>query len=102
MAANPPLVLLVEADPDRRRAMSELFSRERFEVLGVARPEAAQSATVVSPRLVALSLLEGGERLLPFVAAWRSDPKRARVPLLAIVSAEEEALAAAALDAGAD
>src|SRR5258707_819498 len=93
MPVSLPLVLLVEADPDRRRAMSELFARERFEVLGVARPEAAQSATVVSPRLVALSLLESGERLLPYVAAWRSDPERARVPLLAIVRTEDEALA---------
>jgi putative two-component system response regulator len=99
---NEPLVLLVDPNPERRRALAELFAREHFEVLGVAMPEAAQSSPILALRLVALSLLEGGDRLLPFISEWRSHPERARVPLLAIVPADDDELAAAALEAGAD
>lgn len=99
---NQPLVLLVDPDVERRRAIGAFFERERFQVLGASLLDSARNAAIVSPRLVALSLFSDPDGMLPYIAEWRLDPDRARVPLVAITPAADIELANAALTAGAD
>jgi putative two-component system response regulator len=102
---SQPLLLLVERDDARRSLMTELFSRERFDVVAVVdagEAAAARSSAAVSACVAAISLVDGAEGLLSFVAAWHGSAGNLRVPVLAIVSTEDERTASAALEAGAD
>jgi putative two-component system response regulator len=97
-----PLILLVEPDPVRRRALRDVMAAGLYQVLAVETPEAASNAAMVSPQLVALSLLSDPARLLPFVEGWRNEADRARIPLLAFTPENDLWIAEAALSAGAD
>jgi putative two-component system response regulator len=94
------LLVIVEPDEKRREEFALAFGQEPFTVLAVG-PEAATSFLMVSPDAVALSFL-GGRELLEMATGWGDDPERARIPLVAIVPAEDRVLAEEAWAAGMD
>jgi len=97
-----PLVLLVEESESRRSAIAAQIEAARFSCLPVGDPAAAAAAALVSPQVVAVSLLGGAPAPRELLRSWRNEAGRAALPLLAIVPAGADGLADAALSEGAD
>lgn len=97
-----PLVLLVEESESRRSEIAAAIEAARFRCLPVGDPAAAAAAAIVSPQVVAVSLLERAPTAKELLRSWRNEAGRAALPLLAIVPAGAEDLAEAALSDGAD
>jgi HD-GYP domain-containing protein (c-di-GMP phosphodiesterase class II) len=94
--------LLVEESEGRRAEITAAFEAARFRCLPIGDPAAAAAAALVSPQVVAVSLLGGDPKAKELLRNWRNEAGRAALPLLAIVPAADEAASAAALSDGAD
>ncbi len=99
---SSPLVLLVEESESRRIEVAAAIEAAHFRCLAVGDPAAATAAALVSPQVVAVSLLENASTANDLLSSWRNEAGRAALPLLAIVPAGAEDLAEAALSDGAD
>jgi HD-GYP domain-containing protein (c-di-GMP phosphodiesterase class II) len=99
---SSPLVLLVEECESRLAEISAAFEAAHFRCLPVGDPAAASAAALVSPQVVAVSLLGRDPKAKELLRSWRDEAGRATLPLLAIVPAGDEALSAEALSDGAD
>jgi putative two-component system response regulator len=97
-----PLVLLVEESESRRAEISAAFEAARFRCLAVGDVSAASAAGLVSPQVVAISLLGGGAGPRELLRGWRDEASRAALPLLAIIPAGNDTVCAEALSGGAD
>ena len=95
-----PLLILFDSDPGRRDELLRAFGNESFHTLGVG-PETASSIESISPSAIVLSLLSGAE-LLELAVSWKSDPVFARIPIAAVVPADDAPAAEAAWAAGVD
>lgn len=95
-----PLLLLFDSDPGRRDELLRALGSDSFHALGVG-AETASSVESISPSAIVLSLLSGAE-LLDLAVGWKSDPLLARIPIAAVVPAEDARASDIAWAAGVD
>jgi HD-GYP domain-containing protein (c-di-GMP phosphodiesterase class II) len=96
------LILLVEESDERRAQLAAAVEAARFRCLSVGSPLAAESAALISPHVVVVSLLDGAVASRLLLNEWRNESGRAAIPILAIVPEGDDRLSEEALAAGAD
>src|SRR5687767_6158467 len=103
IAADPPLVLIIEDEPTQRMLLSRVLEREGYRTLGIADGEMGLRAiSEHAPEMVLLDLslprMDGYE----ICRQLRLDPITATLPVIVITAHTATGDMVAALDAGAD
>ena len=85
MPLNPPLILVVEDDPDILKLMDEALHAEGYRVVTAQDgAEALAAARRERPDLIVLDLMLPRMNALQFRAAQRRDPVLASVPIVCL------------------
>jgi signal transduction histidine kinase/DNA-binding response OmpR family regulator len=102
-----PQLLIVEDEPDLRRYLTRLFSRDGYEVVALPDAEAALVALgdetqPPEPQLILLDVMLPGKSGLELLVLLRQQARTARVPVIVLTGRSGSENAVEALLAGAD
>jgi signal transduction histidine kinase/DNA-binding response OmpR family regulator len=102
-AADRPRMLIIEDEPDLRRYLTKLFTKDGYAVEAAA--DAATAFTSLernAPDLMITDVMLRGESGLDILAALRQDERLARLPVVVLTARADAETAVSAFAAGAD